>query len=292
MSRERYRHISCIRSIKMVMLNQPGAHTFPHLSLSHTFPHLSLSHTFPHLRSACSLLALDHRVTDSVSVLRRQLLKVKVQIHPPHYPLPYNVKPDVSLSLSFLFLWQLLHVREFAAQADYKDLCLPFTLNDLICSYCNNCKDLDLCRDDELLALNKKGGTDKWACDVCSQPYHLPAIESRLVAALQVSTSRLSSVLNRSLTHKPSPSLSQRRVRDYQLQDLECVRCKQVSSGHLRATCSLCSGDLRPSLPPSEFRKKLVVFQNMAEFHGFELLEQSAAWLLEANLGNNQPGGV
>lgn len=174
------------------------------------------------------------------------------------------------------FPLQLLHVREFGAQADFKDLCLPFTLNDVICSYCNDCRDLDLCRDDELLAGSKQntsqagggGGAarDGWSCRVCGQPYHRPTIESRLLATLQ------------------------RRVRDYQLQDLECVRCKQVSSGHLRASCSLCSGDLRPTLPPQEFKKKLVVFRNMAEFHGFQMLEQSAAWLLADDPGKYQPG--
>ena len=50
----------------------------------------------------CHLLALDSRVTDAVAVLRRQLLK-------------------------------LLHVREFGPDAQFKEMCLGFTLPDVIC---------------------------------------------------------------------------------------------------------------------------------------------------------------
>ena len=57
----------------------------------------------------------------------------------------------------------------------------------------------------------------------------------------------------------------------------------QVLAGHLRSSCGLCSGDLKPTLPPAAFRKQLVVFRNIASFHGFELLEQMSEWLLEAN---------
>ena len=54
------------------------------------------------VRTICHLLALDSRVSDAVAVLRRQLLK-------------------------------LLHVREFGPQAEFKEVCLGFTLPDVIC---------------------------------------------------------------------------------------------------------------------------------------------------------------
>ena len=71
------------------------------------------------------------------------------------------------------------------------------TAPSLDCSYCNDCRDLDLCRDDEL-------ARHRWNCRVCEQPYNQASLEQRLVLALQ------------------------HRVREYQLQDLQCVRCKQV----------------------------------------------------------------
>ena len=57
----------------------------------------------------------------------------------------------------------------------------------------------------------------------------------------------------------------------------------QVLAGHLRSSCGLCSGDLKPTIPPATFRKQLVVFRNIANFHSFELLEQMSDWLLEAH---------
>lgn len=83
------------------------------------------------------------------------------------------------------------------------------------------------------------------------------AIERRLVAALQ------------------------RHVREYQTQDLACLRCGAVASGHLRPGCGVCGGDVRATLPSAAFRKRLMVFKSVGSHHGFPLLEQMAGWLLE-----------
>lgn len=70
-------------------------------------------------------------------------------------------------------------------------VCLP------ACSHCNDCRELDLCRDASLQHSN-------WDCPVCSTPYDRCGIESRLVAALQA------------------------RLKEFALQDLTCTKCKQV----------------------------------------------------------------
>lgn len=56
------------------------------------------------VRVACHLLALDARVAEAVGLLRRQLLR-------------------------------LLHVKEFSAAAEFKELCQPFVLPDVICGW-------------------------------------------------------------------------------------------------------------------------------------------------------------
>lgn len=66
--------------------------------------------------------------------------------------------------------------------------------------------------------------------------------------------------------------------------------CAQVVSSHLKALCSFCSGDLKLQLPAATIRKQLVVFHNIAVFHGFEVLEQLSGWLLQAD-HTTQPGG-
>lgn len=79
------------------------------------------------------------------------------------------------------------------------------------CSHCNDCRELDLCRDPAL----QKGS---WACPCCQAEYDAAAIEARLVAALQG------------------------RIKEFVLQDLSCTQCKQVcrsAAGNMPIPCSL-----------------------------------------------------
>lgn len=42
-------------------------------------------------------------------------------------------------------------IRQFSAEGQYADPCVSFVLPDVICSFCNLCRDLDLCRDSRLM---------------------------------------------------------------------------------------------------------------------------------------------
>jgi DNA polymerase epsilon subunit 1 len=59
---------------------------------------------------------------------------------------------------------RLLDVREFSAAADFRNPCMSFVLSDVVCSFCNHCQDIDLCRDESVLA-------HQWTCRHCQQPY-------------------------------------------------------------------------------------------------------------------------
>ena len=48
---------------------------------------------------------------------------------------------------SHLSLPKLRQVREFSPEAVFRNPCLSFVLCEMICKYCNNIRDLDLCRD-------------------------------------------------------------------------------------------------------------------------------------------------
>jgi DNA polymerase epsilon subunit 1 len=74
----------------------------------------------------------------------------------------------------------------------------------------------------------------------------------------------------------------QQHVREYQLQDLQCVRCRAVTARHLRGACGRCGAELCGTLLPSLFRKRLTVFRSVAVYHGFPVLQQQADWLLAA----------
>ena len=56
---------------------------------------------------------------------------------------------------------KFLRVPEFAPHAEFREPCVTFVLRDAVCSYCSDCRDLDLCRDARLV---EEG---RWDCSTC-----------------------------------------------------------------------------------------------------------------------------
>uniref|UniRef100_A0A0E0K092 DNA polymerase epsilon catalytic subunit n=1 Tax=Oryza punctata TaxID=4537 RepID=A0A0E0K092_ORYPU len=142
-------------------------------------------------------------------------------------------------------------ILEFAPEAQFQDPCASFTLPNVICSYCNDCRDLDLCRDSTLQG-------QEWRCAVlqCGQPYHREQMENALLQVVR------------------------QRERLYHLQDLVCLRCRQVKAAHLSEQCS-CGGAFRCKEESSQFLSKMRVFLNVAVSQKFELLQDVVQWILE-----------
>lgn len=51
-------------------------------------------------------------------------------------------------------LLRLIGVKEFSDAADWKDPCLSWVLQEVICKGCNHCSDLDLCKDVNRVVIN------------------------------------------------------------------------------------------------------------------------------------------
>ncbi|XP_020536143.1 DNA polymerase epsilon catalytic subunit A isoform X2 [Jatropha curcas] len=172
------------------------------------------------IKHVCAVLALDNNVQHEVLVMRKNLLKY-------------------------------VRVREFAPEAEFHDPCPSFVLPNVICSYCNDCRDLDLCRDSALLA-------QEWRCAVpqCGQPYNREVMENALLQIVR------------------------QRERLYHLQDLVCTRCNQVKAAHLAEQCA-CAGSYRCKEDVSEFRRKMQIFLNVAIHQKFQLLQECTSWILE-----------
>lgn len=120
----------------------------------------------------------------------------------------------------------LLGVGEFAAAAAFVNPCLSYRLSEVICTYCCFCRDVDLCRDKHLVieapadgapAAQAAAPAARWLCPLCKNEYDRAAIEQQLVASFS------------------------KRVAQYQLQDLKCVRCRMVKPDNLAEFC-VCSG--------------------------------------------------
>lgn len=172
------------------------------------------------IKHICAVLALDQNVQHDILRMRKNLLK-------------------------------LVRVKEFAPEAQFQDPCASFTLPNVICSYCNDCQDLDLCRDSTLQG-------QEWRCAVpqCGQPYHREQMENALVQVVR------------------------QRERLYHLQDLVCLRCRQVKAAHLSEQCS-CGGSFRCKEESSYFLSKMQVFLNVAVSQKFQLLQDCVQWILE-----------
>lgn len=172
------------------------------------------------IKHICAVLALDQNVQHDILVMRRNLLRY-------------------------------VRVKEFAPEAEFRDPCQSFVLPNVICSYCNDCRDLDLSRDSALLA-------QEWCCAIpqCGQPYNREVMENALLQIVR------------------------QRERIYHLQDLTCLRCNQVKAAHLSEQCT-CAGSFRCKEDASEFCGKMQIFLKIAVHQNFQLLHECTSWILE-----------
>ena len=180
--------------------------TFPVLPGSH------LSMTDPVLefvKFTCAVFALSQEYQIEVGILKRNLL-------------------------------ELVGVKEFSDQAIFKNPCDPLKLSMVTCKYCDQIRDFDFCRDDELfLTANEPV---KWYCSECDGEYDRVAIEFALIQKLH------------------------RMERDFTQQDVRCSRCKQLQSDNLSRHCE-CSGAYQLMTSKAEARKKLRTMVNVSIAH-------------------------
>lgn len=104
-----------------------------------------------------------------------------------------------------------------------------------ICSCCNGCRDLDLCRDSALL-------DNVWCCSVpqCGQSYDREQMENSLLQIVRW------------------------REKLYHLQDLVCLRCRQVKAAHLAEQC-VCGGSFRCKEDSFEFEENADVSEDSSQ---------------------------
>ena len=212
-----------LRSLKHISLHV-GAHDG---RPDHEFPRLAGSHlsaaelgtpALAFVRAVSHMYFLDRDVKEAVTVLRRQLLK-------------------------------MIHVKEFGPDASWRDPCKTLVLPDVVCHSCQDCQDVDLCRDPRIQNRD-------WRCGVCGAERDRAALEGRLADALRALGSA------------------------YQLQDLKCCKCGTVATNHLQRQCDVCGGHLKASQPAKAATQRVAVFHSVAQYQGMEALEEMAGWYL------------
>ncbi|KAI7977288.1 hypothetical protein EIK77_004704 [Talaromyces pinophilus] len=149
-------------------------------------------------------------------------------------------------------LLALFEVREFSKEGRFENPSASLKLSELTCSACCLIRDLDLCRDEDILpdpdTDGKKTAPKAWRCPFCQTEYDRLAQEERLVGEVHG------------------------MIVSWQAQDLKCSKCNSLKVSAFMEHCS-CSGKWTTTLDRNEIQKKLRVMLSVAKYHDLKLLE-------------------
>jgi DNA polymerase epsilon subunit 1 len=200
---------------RAAMLNDElmGNFEFPVLPGSHL--HLT-NPALEFIKFACAAFALAKEYQTEVGILKRNLLEV-------------------------------IGVREFADEAVFHNPCEPLKLSCVPCSHCDVIRDIDFCRDQDLLP-NNIDVTHRWLCLSCGGEYDRLAIEFTLIGVVR-GLERL-----------------------FAQQDLKCSKCRQIQSDNVSRYCQ-CSGAYQFTMVKGDIRRKLRTIVNVAIVHNLGRLK-------------------
>ncbi|KAI8325970.1 DUF1744-domain-containing protein [Martensiomyces pterosporus] len=155
----------------------------------------------------------------------------------------------------------LLGVGEFSQEARFVNPCERLVLTQVVCDYCNFCRDMDLCRDADLLPAQvaSEDGTlhltpAEWQCLGCGNAYDRTRIEERLIEQLQAI------------------------VLAYQMQDLVCSKCRLMKQDNFSLQCTTCAGKYKTMVAAAGIRTQIGVYQDVALLNRLSMLHDLAAW--------------
>ena len=194
-------------------------HRFPEPPGAHLCDAIRGTPALAFVKTLCAVLGLDASVRGPTALLRKNALK-------------------------------LLRTPEYAPEATFREPCVTFTLRDVVCEHCGDCRDVDLCRDERLV----EDGT--WECLSCDRAYDVEWVESTLVRRVN------------------------ERLRATQTQDLRCARDGAIKVGRLASRCA-CGGSFQCVEHKRAASDDLRVMRAIAEKHGFEVLRDVVDWVDE-----------
>lgn len=71
-----------------------------------------------------------------------------------------------------------------------------------------------------------------------------------------------------------------RKIMSYTLQDLRCVRCKQIKRENLTKLCS-CAGQFETLISANELKQLLTTFLKISDDHKMDLLKEQVEWTFQ-----------
>ncbi|KAJ2357938.1 DNA polymerase epsilon catalytic subunit [Coemansia sp. RSA 2618] len=160
-------------------------------------------------------------------------------------------------------LLALLEIGEFAPESQFTNPCERLVLPRVVCDFCNFCRDLDFCRDADLLPTMQTSSEDgvlqfapaEWLCLGCNSAYDRVCIEERLIEQLQS------------------------MVLAYQVQDLVCAKCRLMKQDNFSLQCTSCAGKYKPTLSAEAIRNQVGVYMDVAHLNRLTMLYDLAKWV-------------
>ncbi|EGX96367.1 DNA polymerase epsilon [Cordyceps militaris CM01] len=215
------------KAISGLIAQQKRELLHPELAGDFSFPDLPGTHLHPRnailelVKCLMQILSLDKNITLEARLLRKELLA-------------------------------FFDVREFSKEGTFTNPSESLKLPQLSCDSCTMARDLDFCRDEELLSAGAG-----WHCPFCGAEYDRVAIEERLLAMVESWTV------------------------EWTLQDLKCARCGALRMNEYMEHCT-CSGKWRETVSREEIGRKLDVMRRVARFYGLRMLSDVAGRFGEA----------
>jgi DNA polymerase epsilon subunit 1 len=219
------------RQIAQLIRRQKDEMLHRELASDYDFPVLPGSHlkfTNPALqlvKSLMQVLSLDKNIMLEARLLRKELLA-------------------------------LFEVREFSAEATFVNPSSSLRFQQVICDNCTMTRDIDLCRDSDLLpdAVSSDGsGSSPNAsrpckCTYCDAEFDKMVLEQRMIRDVQA------------------------LVTQWATQDLKCGKCKAVRINDFMEHCA-CSGEWAGEMKREEVERRMAVYRSVAGFYEFKMLE-------------------
>ncbi|MCJ1294308.1 DNA polymerase epsilon catalytic subunit [Xylographa carneopallida] len=198
-------------------------HTYPLLPGSHLSTYTTTSPVLQLVKSLTHVFALDRALNLPVRVLRKDLLA-------------------------------LFDVREFSPAARFENPSASLRLYAIVCAECTAVRDLELCRDEDLLPTAAEV-SKPWRCSHCAAEYPRLALEEQLIARVQ------------------------KTLVQWATQDVRCSKCRRTRVNEFMEHCG-CSGVWVGTMNREKVVRDLSIMDRVAVNYGLKMLEGVVAGIL------------
>ncbi|CAZ83698.1 unnamed protein product [Tuber melanosporum] len=150
-------------------------------------------------------------------------------------------------------LLALLDIKEFSKEGTFENPSETLKFSQVICKNCALPRDMDLCKDEDLMPEVTADGQLRgraWKCkfDFCGGEFDRLAFEEKMISQLH------------------------QFVTAYNVQDLKCGKCQTLKVNEFMEHCS-CSGPWVLTAEREVLVKRLHVYKSVAEHYSFRMLE-------------------